>query len=473
MAQQSRNPRTRMAEVVYLNMQSGNGGIVVDVSRTGLGFQAACPIQPDEPMSFRFSSESIHDIEVTGDLVWTDQDRKRGGLRFGMLPVEVRQQIQRWLDEAESGVGSKSDRNQYAGPKAEPPPSLHEPVLPRRSPEDTSSSTSWKREPVPQRLGGSSIHTSPQVSIQEPPTASRRNAPSEPRRREDVQPDFSPAFPRRQRILSEWNDVPRSRSTAATVALTAIFAILATVAVLSILYKKEAGETFIRFGEIILGQRHGRTVDATGGAPNPTTDSGHPSVPLSTAPKSSEDPTSAGDASRSPATSPSDSASGPVASQTIQAAPSPKAPNSQSPGTNSSAESRPTQGVATDSEAVAQTSKARPSAGLAATAPAKSSNNTAQTSEGQGDGKAELALARDYLSRGSPRSRDVAMQLLWVAVGDGNTEAEVELADLYLGGEGGASRNCTQARILLRAAANGGNAVAGQRLEELSNYGCR
>jgi PilZ domain len=472
MAQQSRNPRTRMAEVVYLNMQSGNGGIVVDVSRTGLGFQAACPIQPDEPMSFRFSSESIHDIEVTGDLVWTDQDRKRGGLRFGMLPVEVRQQIQRWLDEPEPGVGGTSDRNRYGGPKAEPPPSLHEPVLPRRSPEDASSSTSWMREPVPQRLGGSSIHASAPVSIQEPPTASRRNAPVEPRPREDAQPDFSPAFPRRQR-LSEWNDVPRSRSIAATVALTAVFAIVATIAVLSILYKKEAGETFIRFGEMILGQRHGQTVDSTGGAPNPTADSGHPGIPLPSGPKSPEDPPSAGDASESPATSPANSATGPVGSQTIEGAPSPNAANSQSPGTNSSAESRPTQGLATNSDAVAQTSKARPSAGLAAAAPTKSANDAAKTSEDQADGKTELALARDYLSRGSPRSRDVAMQLLWVAVGDGNTEAEVELADLYLGGEDGANRNCTQARILLNAAANDGNAVASQRLEELPNYGCR
>jgi PilZ domain len=470
MTQQSRNPRTRMAEVVYLNMQSGNGGIVVDVSRTGLGFQAACPIQPDEPMSFRFSSESIHDIEVTGDLVWTDQDRKRGGLRFGMLPVEVRQQIQRWLDEPESGVGSKSDRNKYAGPIVEPPPSLDEPVLPHRPAEDTSSSASWKREQIPQRLRGSSAQTSPPVSIQEPPITSRRRVPAEPQPREYAQPDFSPTFPRHQRTLSEWNDVPRSRSTAATIALTAAFAIIATIAVLSVVYKKEAGETFIRFGEIILDQRHGQTVDATEGAPNPAADPGHPSIPPATVPKSSPAPAGGGDVSNSPANNPSHVASGPVANQTIQAAPS---PNSQAPGTNSSAESRPTQALATNSDSVAQISKGRPSADLAATAPAKSSNNAAKTSEDQGDGKTELALARDYLSRGSPRSRDVAMQLLWVAVGDGNTEAEVELADLYLGGEDGANRNCTQARILLRAAANGGNAVADQRLEELPKYGCR
>jgi PilZ domain len=471
MEQQSRNPRKRMAEVVYLNMQSGNGGIVVDVSRTGLGFQAACPVQPDEPMSFRFSSESIGDIEVTGDLVWTDQDRKRGGLRFGMLPIEVRQQIQRWLDEPESGAGSGSDHNN-AGTRVEPPPSLHEPLLPRRSAEDAGSSASWKREQIPQRLRGSSARTLAPVSIEEPPIASRRQAPAEPRPPEDAQPDFVPSFPRRQRTLTEWADAPRSRSTASTVALTAVFAIVATITVLSVVYKKEAGETFIRFGEIILGQRQGQTV-ATGGAPNPTTDLGHPAIPPATVPKSSQAPASGGDVSNSPASNPSDVASGPVANQTIQAAPSPNAPNSQSPGTNSSAESRPTQDPATDRDAAAQTSKARSSAGLAATAPAKSSHNAAPTSEDQGDGKAELALARDYLSRGSPRSRDVAMQLLWVAVGDGNTEAEVELADLYLGGEGGANRNCTQARILLRAAANGGNAVAGQRLEELSNYGCR
>ncbi len=67
----------------------------------------------------------------------------------------------------------------------------------------------------------------------------------------------------------------------------------------------------------------------------------------------------------------------------------------------------------------------------------------------------------------------MAAHLLWVAVGRGNTEAELELADLYLRGEGIPRKNCEQARILLIAASNSGNPVADQKLAELRDYGCR
>jgi LPXTG-site transpeptidase (sortase) family protein len=89
------------------------------------------------------------------------------------------------------------------------------------------------------------------------------------------------------------------------------------------------------------------------------------------------------------------------------------------------------------------------------------------------DGHAELALAQQYLrDPGVREDRDTAADLLWAAVGRGSTEAEVELATLYLLGDGVPGKNCEQARILLRAAANSGNSVADQKLAALPGYGC-
>jgi sortase A len=89
------------------------------------------------------------------------------------------------------------------------------------------------------------------------------------------------------------------------------------------------------------------------------------------------------------------------------------------------------------------------------------------------DGHTELALAQQYL-RGTGVSEDRAMaaDLLWAAVGKGNTQAEVQLASLYLVGDDGAGKNCEQARVLLRAASNSGNAVAVEKLAALPGYGC-
>jgi PilZ domain len=68
--------------------------------------------------------------------------------------------------------------------------------------------------------------------------------------------------------------------------------------------------------------------------------------------------------------------------------------------------------------------------------------------------------------------RSVEASRLWSAVGAGSSEAEVDLALLYLKGEG-VPRQCEQAKILLRAAAKSGNREARQQLQRLRTYGCR
>ena len=71
------------------------------------------------------------------------------------------------------------------------------------------------------------------------------------------------------------------------------------------------------------------------------------------------------------------------------------------------------------------------------------------------------------------RSQDPAEEVraLWSAVGQGNTSAEVTLAKLYLIG-GGVTKNCDQARVLLRAAAKKGNSEAIAKLSQITRQGC-
>jgi hypothetical protein len=60
---------------------------------------------------------------------------------------------------------------------------------------------------------------------------------------------------------------------------------------------------------------------------------------------------------------------------------------------------------------------------------------------------------------------------LWAAVQSGNSKAAVELAELYLQGEG-VTQNCAQARVLLLMASEKRNAGAIKRLQELDKAGC-
>ena len=71
----------------------------------------------------------------------------------------------------------------------------------------------------------------------------------------------------------------------------------------------------------------------------------------------------------------------------------------------------------------------------------------------------------------SLKDRSADATRLWSAVASGDSSAEVDLARLYLRGEG-VPRNCVQAKVLLRAAAKGGNAEARQQLKRLRSSDC-
>ena len=79
-------------------------------------------------------------------------------------------------------------------------------------------------------------------------------------------------------------------------------------------------------------------------------------------------------------------------------------------------------------------------------------------------GQSELAAALAYL-RGTnvPPDSSKAARLLWAAVGNGNSSAEILLADLYLRGDG-VARSCEQGRVLLKAASKSGNLEAEAKL---------
>jgi hypothetical protein len=88
-------------------------------------------------------------------------------------------------------------------------------------------------------------------------------------------------------------------------------------------------------------------------------------------------------------------------------------------------------------------------------------------------GDAEFALAERYLrEKSGPGSSAAAANSLWAAVKKGNISAEIALADLYARGDG-VTKNCDQARVLLRAAAEKGSSIASQQLAQVIRSGCR
>lgn len=90
-----------------------------------------------------------------------------------------------------------------------------------------------------------------------------------------------------------------------------------------------------------------------------------------------------------------------------------------------------------------------------------------------GNGAEELAIAQRYLNGGNSLQRNSSegAKWLWKSLAKHNANATLLLADLYLKGDG-VSKNCDQARVLLRSAARSGMKQAGERLRHLQAFGC-
>ncbi len=99
--------RTTMERLAYINIEPNNGGIVLNVSDEGLCFHSIAPVVPNG--RFRFSLLEQHRrIDACGELAWTDEIQKIGGVRFTTLTTDAREQIHDWLSQPGAPVEKTS-----------------------------------------------------------------------------------------------------------------------------------------------------------------------------------------------------------------------------------------------------------------------------------------------------------------------------------------------------------------------------
>ena len=104
-SERRRSPRRSLGALAYINFESNSGGIVVNVSNEGLCFHTVTPVQRSGTIRFWFSAEGRR-IEAEGQLVWTDETRKTGGLRFNTFSAEASRQIRNWLAQSSEPVAA-------------------------------------------------------------------------------------------------------------------------------------------------------------------------------------------------------------------------------------------------------------------------------------------------------------------------------------------------------------------------------
>jgi TPR repeat protein len=394
--------RRRTQQLVYLELGRDNGGVMLNLTESGSGFQAITPVKCGETR-FAFQISGGRRIAGEAEIVWVDEVGILGGLRFLNLPLEARKQIRLWLQETnapeEPGSEPAAEAPLDAGARNSRAPAGREASSERERSRDHSAPASH-----------TSVRTTEEDLSSSPAWANLRAATSAAMHDER----FSVPLMHEDGSFG----VSRPRSVAVWRSI-AVLTTAAAICALLIAYQRDVGASLIWLGQTLSGK-----TKASGVSP-----------------------------------------------ETKPAQPSP-APELNPPSSLPESNATPQKPEEADAAQKKITNTAVPAETQAA--------NRGQTqpanldSAGNGAARQESVLERQPVREKPPEIWDAGetVESLWGAVQGGSVSAERSLAERFVRGEG-VTRNCEQAKVLLRAAANRGSREARLRLYELETQGCR
>ena len=110
MTERRQTPRMKVEGLAYVTLDPDNGGIVSDISEGGLSFYSTTPVERTAKIRFWFSQRRYkvegdgrmactRFLEADSELAWTDETRRKGGLKFTNLAKEDREEIRYWISQ--------------------------------------------------------------------------------------------------------------------------------------------------------------------------------------------------------------------------------------------------------------------------------------------------------------------------------------------------------------------------------------
>lgn len=101
------SPRKRFDHLLYVEIEPGNGGMVLNFSEHGFGFRAVKRVRAKEEVKFAFNLADQRRLEGRGRLEWTDKEGRVAGLQFTEISSEFRSEMRNWLAKSSDAKASK------------------------------------------------------------------------------------------------------------------------------------------------------------------------------------------------------------------------------------------------------------------------------------------------------------------------------------------------------------------------------
>ena len=113
--------RRRVTSLAYVDLDGGNGGIILNIGEDGLQVAAAGPMETGPLRRMRFQFPGSKDwVETGGEVTWVSESRREVNIRFVELPEDARNRIKDWISAETSHVQPRSQIGKADEEKKEP-----------------------------------------------------------------------------------------------------------------------------------------------------------------------------------------------------------------------------------------------------------------------------------------------------------------------------------------------------------------
>jgi TonB family protein len=134
-----RLPRLRLPSLAYVDVDSDNGGILLNLSETGLALQAVAPFAGLTRVTLRIQPPKPRKrLDLNAEITWLSESKKEAGVQFLELSDDTRVEIANWIS-AEGGARERGASGDSAA-------ALPAPVSPAHFPEEAfARRRNWSR----------------------------------------------------------------------------------------------------------------------------------------------------------------------------------------------------------------------------------------------------------------------------------------------------------------------------------------
>jgi hypothetical protein len=94
------SPRKRFQNLLYVEVEPGNGGMVLNLSENGFGFRAVKRVRPKAEVKFAFNLDEKRRVEGRGRLEWSDKEGRVAGVQFTDVSDEFLGEMRSWMANA-------------------------------------------------------------------------------------------------------------------------------------------------------------------------------------------------------------------------------------------------------------------------------------------------------------------------------------------------------------------------------------